>query len=68
MKVLIFVAPLPFLSELGSDQEDESVSEGGGQSYTKNQEVALSQVRFFTKEFLVIICQSLMKTSPIAQI
>ena len=26
----------PFLSELGSDQEDESVSKGGAQSYTKN--------------------------------
>ena len=46
MKVLTFVALLPFLSELGSDQEDESVSKGGPQSHTKNQEVALSQVRF----------------------
>ena len=44
--MLIFVALLPFLSELGSDQEDESVSKGGAQSHTKNQEVALSQARF----------------------
>ena len=36
MKVLIFVALLPLLSELGSDQEDESISKGGAQSYTKN--------------------------------
>ena len=46
MKVLVFVTLRPFLSELGSDQEDESVSNWGPQSHTKNQEVALSQVRF----------------------
>ena len=46
MKVLIYVALLAFLSELGSDQEDESVSKGRAQSNTKSQEVALSQVRF----------------------
>ena len=44
--VLVFVALLSSLSELCSDQKDESVSKGEPQSHTKNQEVALSQVRF----------------------